>query len=93
MLKNNSFGDIEKRIFETYSGFRCYVLRYERSPNSTKIAYIRPVINRCHLFDGILYSSEINFKNILTAKPSQCNLSGTLLRVVVNQVCLITTIN
>jgi len=93
VLKNNYFVDIEKRIFKTYSGFRCYVLRYERSLNSTKIAYIRPVINSCHLFDGVLYSSEIIFKNMLTAKPSQCNLNGTLLRVVVNQVCLIITIN
>jgi hypothetical protein len=92
VLKNNSFGDIEKRIFETYSGFRCYVLRYERSLNLTEIAYIRPLVDSCHLIDGVLYSSDANLKNMLTSNPMQCNLNGTLLRVVVNKVCLIINI-
>jgi hypothetical protein len=87
VLKNKSFGDLEKKIFESLTEFRCHVLRYENNLNATQIAYIRPIINSCHSFDGILYSSDLNLKKMLTTKPSQCNLNGTVLRVVVNEVC------
>jgi hypothetical protein len=87
VLKNKSFSDLEKKIFESLTEFRCHVLRYENNLNATQIAYIRPIINSCHSFDGILYSSDLNLKKMLTTKPSQCNLNGTVLRVVVNEVC------
>jgi hypothetical protein len=87
VLKNKSFSDLEKKIFESLTEFRCHVLRYENNLNATQIAYIRPIINSCHSFDGILYSSDLNLKKMLTTKPSHCNLNGTVLRVVVNEVC------
>ncbi len=86
ILNSKSISDIVIKIFKSFVSFRCYVIRHENNLNSTEIAYIRPIVNSCHSFNGILYSSEIKVKSMLTAKPSQCNLNGTVLRVVVNKV-------
>ncbi len=86
ILNSKSMSDVVIQIFKSFVSFRCYVIRHENNLNSTEIAYIRPIVNNCHSFNGILYSSEIEVKSMLTAKPSQCNLNGTVLRVVVNKV-------
>lgn len=86
LFKSKNIKGITMKLFESFVELRCYLIRYENNLNLIEVSYIRPIINGCHLYNGILYSSDFNVKEMLTTKPSQCNLNGTVLRVATNEV-------
>jgi len=86
VLKSQTLIDIELNLFNNFNGFRCYVIRYENDLNVVKVSYIRPIINGCHEYNGILYSIDPKVKDMLTSQT--CNLNGTHLKVVTNIVSI-----
>ncbi|CAG2166371.1 unnamed protein product [Oppiella nova] len=78
---NVSVDDINFAL-KIFNDFRSIVIRYETDLNEVAVAYIRPVINGCHSYNGILYSTDSTVKDKITSNT--CNLNGTQLRVVVN---------
>ena len=82
IIKSGTLEDIELKIFHKFDGFRCHIVKYVNGLSDVNVSYVRPVINGCHSFNGILYSSEANLKEKMTS--TACNLNGTYLRVAAN---------
>ena len=70
------------KIKHRFHHFRCHVVQYDQDLNHVTVYYIRPVINGCHSYNGILMSSEPNIKDLITS--TNCNLNGSVLRVAAN---------
>ena len=82
VTKSGTLKDIEHKIYHRFDDFRCYIVEYEKAMTEVKITYIRPVINGCHSYNGILHSNESNIKDLMTS--TVCNLNGTHLKVAAN---------
>ena len=74
--------DLENKIFNYFLDFRCYIIKYDQNLKYVNVFYVRPVVNGCHSFNGILHSSDPNVKAMMTS--SDCNLNGTLLTIAAN---------
>lgn len=79
----NSLEDMSREYFRRFSGFRCYLISHENDLKSVKVSLIRPVINGCHLIEGVLSSADNRFKDVVKSKS--CNLNGSRLTVSVNR--------
>ena len=84
VTKSGTLKDIEHKIYHRFDDFRCYIVEYDKDLAEVKVSYIRPVINGCHSYNGILYSTEPHIKDLMTSKV--CNLNGTHLKVAANVV-------
>lgn len=89
IIKSDFIHEFSKNIFQTYSELKSTVISVK---NPKIMAYIRPVIKGCQSYDGILFSNEPGVSDVLTANPLKCNLNGSVLKVVVNEVWLILTV-
>ena len=82
MVKYGTVNGIENEIYDRFYGFRCHIVQYETDLNHVTVYYIRPVINGCQSYNGVLMSSDPNTKDMMTS--TNCNLNGSVLRVAAN---------
>ena len=86
VIISNTIEEFSSNIYKTFPDFRCYIINVRNSGQTSDIAYVRPVIRGCQSLDGILYSNQSQVKDVLTVDPFKCDLNGSVLTVVVNEV-------
>lgn len=84
IVKNGAIDGIENRIFHRFDGFRWIVIRYETDLSAVNVSYVRPIVNGCHLYEGVLRSTDDGIQELIAS--SACNLNGSVVRVVANSV-------
>ena len=86
VINSHTIEEFSSNIYKTFPDFRCNIINVRNSGQTSDIAYVRPIIRGCQSLDGILYSNQPQVKDVLTVDPLKCNLNGSVLTVVVNEV-------